>query len=139
MIVNEFHSYLIAQVMGLYLVFMSIIMMARASYFKEVIANLHSKDPALMVFSSFGLMLGIFLICVHNRWVWQPDIFVTIIAWIVFVKSLLWLVFSDGMLNMIKKHYHGATYYIGCVISLVYGVILLSRGFYVFYYTGAIW
>lgn len=138
MILADFHSYIIAQVIGLYMVIMSVIMMARASYFREVISNLHAKDPAIMVFSSFGLMLGILLVCIHNHWVWEPQLLVTIISWIIFLKSLFWLVFSDGMLKMIQKRYAGASYYVISVIVLIYGILLLTRGYYHFY-TGAIW
>ncbi len=133
MVITEFHSYIIAQVIGLYMIFISIIMMARANYFKDVISNLHAKDPVIMFSSSFGLMLGLLLVCIHNRWLLEPSLLVTIIAWVIFIKSLLWLVFSDGMLNMIKKHYSGASYYVINVIVLIYGIMLLTRGYYHFY------
>lgn len=126
------HSLLIAQTMGFFLLFMGIILLARAQYYKGLLASVKVCRAAVFIGSVFALILGITLVLVHNLWVWNSSIIVTILAWIVLIKSLLWLGFPDWMIELNHKLYSGYMYYVTAAIALILGIILLSHGAYIF-------
>lgn len=127
-----FHSYLLAQVFGLYFIITAIILLSRVRFYRDIIYNLHAKDSAIMFGSSFALLLGLLLVIVHNFWVWEPRVVVTLIAWFILIKSVLWLSLPEGMLRWSKKMYGGAGYYVMVAVLLIVGIFLLTKGFYPF-------
>jgi len=132
MFFEDFHSFIIGQILGMYLVITSIIMLARTRYYKEMINNIRPNSGSVVFASSFGLLLGLFLITIHNHWVWEPDIIVTVIAWFIVIKSVLWLAFPEAMLKFVKNTYRGAGYFVVIIIAFILGLLLLTRGYYPF-------
>ena len=116
--------------MGLYMIILSIILLCRVRLFRRLIAQMQVESSGLMMGANFGLILGIFLIVVHNIWVWEPRLMVTLVAWFIFIKSILWLSLPDCMLRWSKKIYAGPGYYIVTFIIAIVGIFLLTKGFY---------
>lgn len=126
------HSLLIAQLLGFFLLFMGIILLARAEYYKAMFGA-ETLCPISVFFASvMGLILGILLVLVHNLWLWGPSVIITLLAWLILVKSLLWLAFPERMLKVTHRLYSGYAYYVMALIALILGVILLSHGCYLF-------
>ena len=111
---------------------MAFIMLGKTKYFRDVMLRLDPYNLSIPMGAAFGLMLGLFLVVIHNVWAWEPRLLITIISWLIIVKSVLWLGFPVRMLNMCKKMYAGAWFYIMAVIMLVAGVFLLAKGFYLY-------
>lgn len=125
-----FHSYVLAQVFGLYFVIMAIIMLSRVSYYRELIATLIQPTVGMMVGTSFGLLLGLLLIIVHNIWVLEPRVIITLIGWLIVIKSILWLAVPEAMVRLSKQVYSGSGYYFTCGVMLLIGIFLMTKGFY---------
>ncbi|WP_133127413.1 hypothetical protein [Legionella nagasakiensis] len=125
-----FHSYLLAQIFGLYMIITAIILLSKVSFYREMIQNLQANNVSIVCSASFGLMLGLFLILVHNIWVWEPRVVITIISWFILIKSVLWLAMPESLLHWSKKVYAGPGYYVAVVILFVVGFFLLTKGFY---------
>lgn len=125
-----FHSFILAQILGLYMVIMSIIMLSRASLYRGLIAQVQLGSSGLIIASSFSLFIGIGLVTIHNLWVWEPRLMVTLVAWFILVKSVLWLSFPECMLRCTKRLYAGPGYYVVSIIVAIIGIFLLTKGFY---------
>lgn len=132
MIGSLFHSFMVAQVLGLYMLITAIILLSRANYYKELIQQLEYNNVAIWISASISLMLGIFLVIIHNIWVLEPRLLVTIICWIILIKSVLWLAIPEKMLELTKRCYSGSGYYITLVIMVIIGILILTKGFYLF-------
>jgi hypothetical protein len=132
MIDSDFHSFLFAQVFGLYFVIMAIILISRADYYKEMIAKLETPGPGIMMVSSLWLLLSLFLVVTHNIWLFGPRVYITIICWFFMVRSVLWLASPERMLYITKEIWKGRGHYILCVAMIVVGVYMAIRGFYLF-------
>ncbi len=124
------HSFILAQVFGLYLIIMAVILLSRVKFYREFIQNLTTNSGGLVTGASVGLMLGILLVVIHNNWVMAPQVFVTIICWYVLIKSILWLSFPERMLAMTKRLFAGKGYYFMVAMMAIMGYILLTEGFY---------
>ncbi|WP_133129343.1 hypothetical protein [Legionella yabuuchiae] len=127
-----FHTFVLSQVFGLFLVIMAIIMVSRTKYYRDLILRLDPFDPAIAIGASFGLMLGILLVVIHNLWSWEPRVVVTILSWFILIKSVFWLSFPVKMTAWAKKVYLSPWYYVVAVVMVVVGVFLLTKGFYLY-------
>jgi hypothetical protein len=125
------HVLLLERAIGLYLLIASIIMLCRGSYYRELLMNIKPGSGAALVLASIGLMLGIMLVLVHNIWMWNFELLITIIAWGVLVKSVLWLAFPDCVVNCIKKMYSCCWMYylMGLLMGLI-GLMMIMHGCY---------
>ncbi len=63
---STLQSFLLAQMFGLYLVIQAIILLSRASYYRALVASVKNPGFAIWAASSITLMLGIFLVLIHN-------------------------------------------------------------------------
>lgn len=126
------HTLLLAQAIGLYLLFIGIIMVARASYYQQVLTHLKAGSSSIVLAGSFGLILGIFLVLVHNIWIAESEVLITLIAWLVLIKSLLWLSFPEAMVVYSQRMYSGWRYYLLAFIAAAIGVTLMAHGFHPF-------
>lgn len=124
------HSILLEQIFGFYLLIMAIIMIARAGYYRRLINNLQGDNPLVMIMASLYLLLGIAMVVVHNLWFWRFELIITIIAWLIVIKSILWLSIPEKMARMSRDLYNSPFYYVSAVIGAIIGIVLLAHGFY---------
>lgn len=129
---ESLHSLLISQVLGFYLLIVAIVMLTRADYYRNLMTNLHEGSHAIMIGATFSLIIGIILVLVHNLWVWDEEVIITVVAWLILIKSVLWLAFPEKMMAFSRTFYAGPGYYITAAIALVIGIILLAYGFYLY-------
>ena len=62
------------------------------------------KKPLPLLFSSvMGLFLGLIIVTVHNQWVWDLKVIVTIFGWVAVIKSTLYLLAPQFMLKLIPS------------------------------------
>lgn len=127
---ESLHSIILGQIIGLYLVITSIIMIARAKYYRTLLTNLKVGSSTMVGMASFGLMLGLFLVVIHNVWVMKPELLVTIVAWIILIKSIFWLALPETMVKYSRNMYSGWGYYFGAIVAGLIGIILLAFGYY---------
>lgn len=129
---DSLHSLFLAQAMGLYFVIVAIIMLARARYYQNILTRAHAGSSSMAVAGTMGLILGILLVLVHNIWVMDIEVLITMVAWLVLIKSVLWLGLPEMMANYTHKVYQGPGYYVLAILAGILGVILMSYGFYHF-------
>ena len=129
---EQLHTLFLAQAMGLYLFITAIIMLARATYYRELLTHINVGSSSIVLAGSVGLILGILLVLVHNMWTWESEVLVTLVAWFLLIKSILWLSFPEGMVKCAQKIYSGWGYYLVAIIAGIIGVTLMAHGFYPF-------
>ncbi|KTC81500.1 hypothetical protein [Legionella brunensis] len=129
-----FHSYLLAQILGFYLLIMAIILLARVNFYRRFLMSLSADYGTIVVGASCALVIGLLMVVTHNFWIWEAHILiVTILGWLILIKSILWLSIPDTMAAYSKKVYAGAGYYVIVAVLAILGIILISKGFYHFY------
>ena len=132
MIGSPLHTFIFAQVFGLYFVTISIILLSRAEYYKKLVGKLKSPPSGIAMTASLSLFVSLFLVVMHNIWVFGPRVYVTLICWLFLIKSVMWLGAPESMFNMLKKMWAGKGHYLVCVIMLIVGIYMMVRGFYLF-------
>lgn len=121
------HSDLIAQGLGLYFIIMAIIMLGRANYYQNMIVNMRSNNGTVYLIGALGLALGISLVLVHSVFLWEPALLVTIISWLILIKSIVWLSVPEFMIRTASRFYESRPrYYMAGISLFVLGVILMA-------------
>ena len=127
------HTVVFAQIMGLYMVIMAIILLGRVRFFRDLLQSMSVQGGELMIAASFGLMLGVTLVVMHNIWVWHALVLVTIVSWYILIKSILWLAFPQHLIALTKKITAGNGYYLMVIIMGIVGILLLTVGFHPYF------
>lgn len=120
------HSFIIAKILGIWMIVMSLTLIAKREYMKEVIAELPNAKFASFVYASMMVFLGLALVSLHNLWGYELYVLVTIVCWLLLIKGILWMAFPHGMACMAKKMVDSPLFWLAALVNLVYGVVLLS-------------
>lgn len=128
--VSLFHSFLLSQVLGLYLIIMAVSIMSRAKHIRDIVNRLDPNSFSVFASASGMLLFGLFAVTIHNYWSWHPFVLVTIVCWLILIRAVLWLAFPEKMIKITKKVVNGAGCYVVTIVALIVGVLLLSRGTY---------
>ena len=126
------HTFFLAQVLGLYMVIMAIITLQRRDLYRNILRGIDKPNLAMMMGSAMGLIIGLVLVDVHNIWVMEPHVVITIVAWIILIKSVLWLSMPERMLTLCKKISKSSWFYLQMAITGLVGAFLVGNGFFAF-------
>ncbi len=125
-------SFLLSQVFGLYLVITAIIMLSRVDFYRDLVKHLDLRNGTIIIGASFGMLLGLLLVDLHNVWIMKPRVVVTVICWLILIASVCWLSVPELMLAWMRKIYAGRGYYLLTLFIGGWGCVLLFRGMYLF-------
>lgn len=120
----------LAQLLGVLYVCVGIGALINPKYYKSVMDNF-LKSEALMYFGgAVALVVGFVLVKLHNLWVADWRVVITIIAWLSVLKGALLLIEPEMIVKSTKKiikKNHFANY---GFIALAIGIVLLYLGVY---------
>lgn len=101
------------------------------SFFKTFTEDVGNNKTLIYLLSGLFLTLGLITIWVHNDWYLGVGTLVTLIGWILTVKSSLWLLFPNKLMYITKKFsvfslhpYFMVSY---GLITCLLGLIILSK------------
>ncbi len=129
---SALYSFILSQIFGIYFIITAVIMLSRVVYYRQLIADLTTESSLIVLGGWLGLLLGLCLVGVHNIWVLKPRVALTLVCWLILIKSLLWLSAPEKMLSITKRVYAGIGYYIVVLVLMLSGIILMSRGYYLY-------
>jgi len=122
-------SLFLAKVVGLYLLIISIALLNNRANFMRMVDDLVSSPGVTAVSGIVALILGILMVVVHNIWVWDWRVVLTLLAWITLLKGVLRLFVPDSIERMAKWYHNRAFYYGTGILTLLLGVFLCYHGF----------
>jgi hypothetical protein len=105
---------------------MAIVFLSRSAYYKKVMANIENEGVAVMTGASVSLIFGFLMVLVHNFWAWEPYVIITIVSWLIVIKSVFWLAVPERMAHLSKKLYSGKAFYAIAIFFAVLGILILS-------------
>ncbi|CEG58214.1 hypothetical protein [Legionella fallonii] len=132
MVHPSFHTFVLSQAFGIYLVIMAIIFACRAKYYKQMIQSINPNGPGILISGSLGLLIGLFLITIHNSWGLVVVDILSLFFWFIVISSLLLLSFPERVVACAKKVCGGRGYFILIVACALLGIILMTGGYYLY-------
>lgn len=123
------HTLVLAQLFGLYLFIMAIILACKADYYRAQINKIDPNSFGILLSGSFGLLLGLFLVSLHNFWGGIRVDIVSLFFWFIVIKSILVLSFPLEVVTYAQRMCNSNGYYLMVAIYGVLGMILLACGY----------
>ena len=127
-----FHSFVLSQVFGLYLVIMAIIFAARVHYYRKMMKSVKPNAFSVLLGGSLGLLMGLFLVTIHNFWNGFAVDLLSLLFWFILIKSILVLSFPERVIAYSQKLYSGHGYYVMVILSAILGIVLMANGYYLY-------
>lgn len=122
-------SLFLAKVMGLYLLAVGIALLLNQQAFKKYAEQVF-RDPLLILFkTAVALIIGVLLINVHNVWVQDWRVVITIIGWTSFVIGLGMIV-PKTVMKWSKHMLNENVFSIASIVTIIIGAYLSYVGFY---------
>jgi len=129
---DKLYSFLIAQVLGLYLFITALAALSRASYYRKLIADYKGLDYSGVYAVLCALLIGLFLALTQNSLVNRNQVVVTVVAWSILIKAIWWIFVPEKALFLMQRLAAGRGYYVANIIFLVVGLIMINKAFYLF-------
>ncbi len=122
-------SLLLAKFFAIYFLVISLPLLFATDSFRERGNALFDNAGAMFLASIFSLILGIFLILLHNIWTQDWRVLVTVLCWLTFIKGMVYL-YCSRTREFVRKHInHNTAYRINGGVCVVLGLYLGYHGF----------
>ncbi len=120
----------VAQILGLYMIIISIALLVHMDLFKEIVQNLIHDKPLIFITGIFTLILGLIMVVTHNVWQWNWRLITTLIGWIVLLKGLNLILFPSLMDQITFFFLQTSMFgYLAASINILLGFILCYCSF----------
>jgi len=120
----------LTQVIGLYLILIGVIFLARRKVMMAVMADIIKNKPLIYVVAILELLAGLALVVGHNVWAWDIFVVITIVGWLMVVEALIYLILPYSLISKIfKKINTPSVYIVGGILSVILGAYMAGIGF----------
>lgn len=120
-------SLFLARFLGLCLIILCSAVMVNRNNLTRIVTNL---NPALVIVSGFmNIVLGLLLVLIHNVWVADWRIIITLLAWITLIKGVIRLYAPEKIVGFTMRFVKPRAIIISSHIFLLIGIYLTYIGF----------
>lgn len=119
----------LAQFFGLYLVIAAVPILFCYSSFRERYSSFLENQGLVMITAIMVMMLGILLVLVHNVWVGDWPVIITVICWLTLLEGVAMLYCPKLSVGYFKSLTTKPWCQIWAVFSIVLGAFLIYQGF----------
>jgi hypothetical protein len=123
-------SIILAQILGLYLIIMSVAMLVNKRYYQDAMIVMLQNSGVMFLTAIITLLLGVLLIVFHNIWVLDWRIVITILAWLGLIKGIVRMFFPKVIVKWSNSIQNDRVYCISLGICTALGVYLAYKGFF---------
>ncbi len=93
----------IAEALCLYYLVMGVAFLVNRKRFVTLFVDVMNSQTFMTYSGIIALIVGVFLITIHNVWVWGLPLFVTIVGWLAFLKGAALLIYPKVFTPWTKK------------------------------------
>jgi uncharacterized protein YjeT (DUF2065 family) len=123
-------SIFIAKLLGPVLVIATLGMLFNAKLIRAIAREVVGSLALLYVFGFIDLIGGIAVVLVHNRWVWDWPVIITILGWVAIVRGAVRMLWPDQVKKFATKALRNEnTMMIAGIVMLILGAVLCYFGY----------
>ncbi len=126
-----YESFMLAQLLGLFFTVLGIGFIFNRDHIRKVMISIAENHAIQLVAAIVPLLFGGYIVIVHNDWVSNWTLIVTIVGWLIFLAGVFRAVFPSFWVARIK--HINSTVPVGVVgaVMLILGLVLLYFGFHI--------
>lgn len=118
----------LARAYGVGILVMALAAITGPARFSEAIADVEKSAGLTLLGAVMAIVLGIFMVFLHNLWTDPIAILVSLLGWVVFAKGVLILAAPEGLMKFAVAAATPARVRILGVIMLILAVVYLVPG-----------
>lgn len=123
-------SIFLAKLIGFYLVIVLTALLVNYSRFKHILIKT-AKPTTTAFLGMFSLIFGLVIVLLHNIWVWDWRVLITLIGWLSILRGIIRLFFPDWSKKMVVKFAKNKNYMMAMsVVFIAIGIFLLFHGYF---------
>lgn len=121
----------LARIFSIYFFLIGISMFINRSFFRAAIKELASNNVAMLIVATTTLMLGALLVNLHNVWVNDWRVTITLLCWLVMLGGAIRTLFPTFIQGMAGRIFYKNGRFLGVVstVSLILGILFGYLGF----------
>ena len=123
-------TYILAQIIGLYLFIVGIAMLTAPNRFKAALKDFLGNKALFMYSGLIAIIYGLIIVVIHNFWISDWPVIITIVGWIFLIKGLLRLFYTENIMAYSKKAYSKEGFLWISWILIIVGGYLGYMGFF---------
>ena len=118
-----------AQLIGLYLVIVNLVMLVHHQRFKKISHDFLMNPVFIAISGYFSILLGLLILIPHHLWVAKWPVIITIIGWIVLLQGLMRLFCPDVFVKYSKELLEKKGFLLLSWVWFLVGLYLVWAGF----------
>ncbi len=123
-------SIFLGRALGIYLLIISISMLLNYKVFFNTFQQWIEQPPTITLTAFISIILGILMVLVHNVWVMDWRLIITILAWLTLIKGIVRLNFPHAVPETMEYfHQRKPAYFTLAIFGIVLAIILLVFSF----------
>lgn len=101
--------------------------------FYDTFMDIEKNESLVYLTASAFLFVGLVTVWVHNDWYFTSTVIVTLLGWIITIKSSLWLLFPRFLSGVVKKFswvvLNSWFRFAYGALLIVFGLLVLGQGY----------
>lgn len=123
-------SIFFAKFIGFYLVIVLVSLLINYSRYKDILIKIATPNVTVL-FGMLSLLFGLVVVLLHNIWVWDWRVLITLVGWFSILRGVTRLFFPDWVIKMIVKFAENKIYLVVMsVVFILIGLFLLFHGYF---------
>lgn len=123
-------SIFLAQVFGVYMLFVGIVVLIRGKEMRKVAHDFAKNSGLVYGLGVFVFILGLIIVLSHNIWDGTWRTVVTILGWLTLLEGAAYLLLGQSVTVRMVKFFDSKAWYVGgSIVSILLGVYLIQIGF----------
>ncbi|MBY0377227.1 MAG: hypothetical protein K2Q33_01520 [Gammaproteobacteria bacterium] len=128
-----YESFELAKFLGVFFTILGLGIMVNQAHIKKVMAVVAENAQAQFVAGIIPLLLGSYIVVVHNVWVASWIVLVTIVGWLIFIAGVVRIILTGFWIGRVRAlHDKAPVALIGAIIFIL-GLVLGFFGFEVMF------
>lgn len=123
-------SIFIAKIFGILYIIIGVGLIANIDYYRKMMSDFSKNSLMLFYGAMMALAIGVVIVLVHNRWVANWTVIITIIGWAGILKGIWLFVFPNtvaGFMQFYEKNRN--LLLVHSLVALTLGIVLTILGF----------
>ena len=123
-------SLILAKLFGFYFIIIGTALVLNQAWYQKAIHEMAKSNGQTMIVGIITLILGLMAVTLHNVWVYNWEVWITLLCWMMLIKGVVRTVFPSYFQQLMNK-IRLTTHLINTIsiICITVGLLLLYQAF----------